>query len=110
NARIYECVELVVKAKAADGDLLAALKPGIAAVLDSMADPAAGPGKALLKKACAYLDAHLGEKLSLGRVAAELGVSPAFFSKAFKNEAGSGFSRYLSMRRVDEASRWLSQS
>ncbi len=54
-----------------------------------------------------YIEAHLGEDLSLLTLAAEAGVSPAHLARAFKRAMGGSVHRYLLRRRVEWAAALL---
>ena len=56
-----------------------------------------------LSRAKEYLEAHLGEDFSLAAVAAAAGLSPFYFARAFRREAGVAPHRYLMERRVARA-------
>lgn len=61
----------------------------------------------LLRKAQAYINDHLSEKICLDQMAAMCGMSPYRFSRMFKKVYGHTFQEYLLLRRVDEAARLL---
>lgn len=50
-----------------------------------------------------YIDSHLEEKLSLGSVAAQVGLSPNYLSSLFKKELGVSFVDYITQKRVEQA-------
>lgn len=54
-----------------------------------------------------FLDEHLGEELSLGRLSREMNLNSAYISQLFKKETGEGFHAYLSKRRVEMARGYL---
>lgn len=57
-----------------------------------------------------YIENHLGENLSLEKVASKLFLSPGYFSRLFKQKTGQTFSDYLACRRVDRAKILLATS
>jgi AraC family transcriptional regulator len=56
-----------------------------------------------LRRIIRYIEAHLGEDLSLLALAAEAGVSPAHFARGFKATMGASVHQYLLARRVEWA-------
>jgi AraC family transcriptional regulator len=54
-----------------------------------------------------YIEAHLGEDLSLLTVAAEAGMSPAHFAREFKRAMRTSVHKYLLGRRVESAAALL---
>lgn len=50
-----------------------------------------------------FIEEHLGESLTLERVAAELYISSTYFSRLFKAKTGQTFSDYLAERRIEQA-------
>jgi len=50
-----------------------------------------------------FIEAHLGEPLSLSEVAAQAGFSPAYFSRLFRVLTGAPFGAYVRHRRLSEA-------
>lgn len=50
-----------------------------------------------------FVEEHLGEPLTLERVAAELYISTTYFSRLFKSKTGQTFSDYLAERRIEQA-------
>jgi AraC family transcriptional regulator len=62
-----------------------------------------------LRKAVEYIQAHLGENLSLGAIAAELGISQYYFCHLFKQSTGMSPHQYLIQQRVERAKHLLKQ-
>ncbi|GAB4188711.1 MAG: hypothetical protein Tsb002_15150 [Wenzhouxiangellaceae bacterium] len=60
-----------------------------------------------LRRAKAFVLQHLEEPLSLGRVAAEIGLSRTYFSKYFYDKTGLRYSEWLMQTRVEHATRML---
>jgi len=60
-----------------------------------------------LRRVIDYIEAHLGEDLSLLTLAAEAGMSPAHFAREFKRAKGTSVHRYLLGRRVEWAAALL---
>jgi AraC-like DNA-binding protein len=60
-----------------------------------------------LRRVIDYIDAHLGQDLSLLTLAAEAGLSPAHFAREFKRAMRSSVHRYLLARRVQWAAALL---
>ena len=57
--------------------------------------------------AIAHINAHLGERLMLGEVAAICEVSAAYLSRRFKSEIGTGFADYVARSRLEKAGTML---
>lgn len=64
-------------------------------------------GQAFITKAIQYLDKHFYKSVSLETVAEHVGLSPFYFSKLFREEAGITFIDYLTRLRIKEAKRLL---
>lgn len=60
-------------------------------------------------KALWFVEAHLGDDLSLETVAERSGVSPYHLTRAFASATGRSLMRYVRSRRLSEAARTLSQ-
>jgi AraC family transcriptional regulator len=60
-----------------------------------------------LRRLIDYIEAHLGEDLSLLTLAAEADMSPAHLARAFKRAMGGSVHRYLLRRRVEWAAALL---
>ena len=56
-----------------------------------------------LRRVAEFVEAHLGEDLTLGRLAREACLSPFHFARAFKAATGTAPHRYLTVRRIDRA-------
>lgn len=54
-----------------------------------------------------YIDRHLGEELTLSRLAALVNLSPNYFSHLFKRQSGSSLWDYITAKRVEKAVRLL---
>jgi YesN/AraC family two-component response regulator len=54
-------------------------------------------------KAISYIHRHHGERISLEDVAAQVRLSPAYFSKVFRREAGCTFRSYLNRVRIEKS-------
>jgi len=61
-------------------------------------------------KARNFIDAHVGEELSLGRVAQAANTSPNYFSEKFKEATGETFVRYVARARFEKAAALLQQA
>ncbi|PSN10247.1 AraC family transcriptional regulator [filamentous cyanobacterium CCP5] len=66
-----------------------------------------GLSKQKLKQAFEYIQAHLGENISLSEVANELGMSQYYFCRLFKQSTGVSPHRYLIRQRVEQAKHLL---
>jgi AraC family transcriptional regulator len=69
-----------------------------------------GLSKQPLKQAIEYIQAHLGENLSLREIADELGMSQYYFCRLFKRSTGVSPHQYLMQQRVEKAKYLLKQS
>lgn len=63
-----------------------------------------------LRRACQYLDAHLGQEVTLAQVAREVALSPKHFARAFRESTGLPPHQWLLARRVDRARALLAGS
>jgi len=61
----------------------------------------------VMYKATAFIRRHYAEKITLEDIASHVYLSPAYFSKLFREEMGCSVSGYLSRVRVDAAKRLL---
>ncbi len=66
-----------------------------------------GLPKDMLNVAINYINAHLGENLSLAAIAAELHISQYHFCRMFKQSTGMSPHRYLMQQRVEKAKQLL---
>jgi AraC-like DNA-binding protein len=64
----------------------------------------------VVSKARAYIDEHLDEKLTLGRVAEHANVSVFYFCKVFKQATGKTFTEFVNQRRIKQAQEALATS
>ncbi|MDR0896433.1 MAG: PocR ligand-binding domain-containing protein [Oscillospiraceae bacterium] len=83
------------------------LQEVVEAFMAAMFTPA-GPGQETIRRAIAHIARHYAEPLTLETVAAEAGLSPAYFSTLFKQVSGVSFRAYLNQVRVEESKRLLS--
>jgi len=60
-------------------------------------------GNARVTAILSHIHAHLGEELSLRRIAAEFHVHPSYGSALFKNVAGVSFSEYVTRARIQRS-------
>jgi AraC family transcriptional regulator len=68
-----------------------------------------GLSKQKLRQAVQYIQAHLGENLSLSAIANELGMSQYYFCHLFKRSTGVTPHQYLIQQRVERAKHLLKQ-
>ena len=68
---------------------------------------AAGHG---VERALAFIEAHLGERLTLPAIAHDLGVNPYHFAHLFKRSLGIAPHQYVMRRRVERAKVLLAQT
>lgn len=64
----------------------------------------------LIARAKKYILDHCTEDISLNEVAAELNISPGYFSTIFKQHTGVGFIDYLTEKKIDQAKKLLRES
>jgi two-component system, response regulator YesN len=57
----------------------------------------------LLSRTLHYINSHYTEKITLEEAAEHAGLSPAYFSKIFKEEMNCSFTHYINRIRVDHA-------
>ncbi len=66
-----------------------------------------GLSHARIRRLLEYIEAHLGEDLSLQAMAAEIDLSPLYLSRAFRTIVGQSPHQYVVNRRVERAKRLL---
>lgn len=64
-------------------------------------------GRILMQRALSHIRDHMGEHISLDEVARVVHLSPSYFSRLFKSEAGQTFSEYLQTVRIERAKSFL---
>jgi YesN/AraC family two-component response regulator len=64
----------------------------------------------MVEKAKGYIDEHYYEKLTLQRVADELGITPGYLSTLFSMHGENGFVDFLNMVRIGHACLYLGQN
>lgn len=62
-----------------------------------------------IKQAIAYMEAHFDSGLSIREMGEVMGMSPAYFSRFFKNATGENFHSYLEQIRICRARELLEQ-
>jgi AraC-like DNA-binding protein len=65
--------------------------------------PRGGLSPGALRRVCDYIRAHLGEDLEVGTLAAQAGLSPYHFARAFKESVGVPPHRFLLAQRIERA-------
>jgi len=68
-----------------------------------------GLGGRRLKQTLAYIEDHLGDDLSLSRIASVTGVSASHFKTLFRESAGVPVHQYVVQRRIERAKDLLMQ-
>jgi AraC family transcriptional regulator len=68
-----------------------------------------GLSKQKLRQAIEYIEAHLGEDISLSDIANQLGMSQYYFCHLFKRSTGMSPHQYLIQQRVERAKHLLRQ-
>lgn len=71
---------------------------------------AEGPQEDPIAAAKAFIEAHLGESITLTDVANSLYLSPAYFSRLFRTRTGMTFSAWLAERRIARARQYLEET
>lgn len=66
-----------------------------------------GLGASRQRRVIDYIEAHLGEDIRLAELAAETGLSPHHFGKAFKASLGKPPCQYVAERRINKAKEML---
>ncbi|OXM86733.1 response regulator transcription factor [Paenibacillus rigui] len=64
---------------------------------------------AAIEKVRSYIDEHLGEDLSLVRLANVIHFNPSYLSRLFKQETGINLSEYIDEARIEKAKELLKQ-
>ena len=64
-------------------------------------------GRNVMQRALSHIRDHMGEHISLDEVARVVHLSPSYFSRLFKSEAGQTFSEYLQTVRIERAKSFL---
>ncbi len=64
----------------------------------------------VIYKAIHYMNNHYNEKIILDDVAAEISLSPAYFSKIFKEQTNDNFTHYLNKLRIGKSKSLLRNS
>lgn len=67
-------------------------------------------GPSWIKEILSYIEAHISQELSLTDLAQEALVSPAHFSRVFKQTTGMGLTVYLNTKRMVKAKELLMQT
>lgn len=100
-----------IEAAADTAELEHALSDGIGAVYDAVAGAErAEPVNRQVEEARLYIEREFRRHLTLEDVAAQVRLSPYYFSRAFKSHTGSSFVDYLNSQRVARARKLLRQS
>ncbi|MGN1024347.1 MAG: helix-turn-helix domain-containing protein [Lachnospiraceae bacterium] len=81
----------------------------IRAAAQNLASKSQNSAASLVSTAKAYIDDHYQSDLSLDEISRNLNISPYYFSKLFKEEAGITFIEYLTKARLSHARELLSQ-
>ncbi len=72
-------------------------------------DPSATLSPYWLRKAFDYIEAHLATDISLSAIAAEVRMSPHYFSEVFRNSTSFSPHRYVTHRRIERAKQMLAE-
>jgi AraC family transcriptional regulator of adaptative response/methylated-DNA-[protein]-cysteine methyltransferase len=70
---------------------------------------AVAPAERMVREACAYLEAHLDEPVTLETLGREIGVSPFHLQRMFKRVTGVSPKAYVNARRVERLKARLQQ-
>ncbi len=63
-----------------------------------------------IRKALSYIDSHYDEDITLEECAGLISLSPQYFSRVFREQAGITFVDYLTHVRIRKAKEWLAYS
>jgi len=77
------------------------------AACDTIHDYRESQSDSVVKKAQAYIQENYSHDISLDDVSRAVNISPYYFSKVFKDEAGENFIEYLTRIRVEKAKELL---
>lgn len=104
--KIMECLRELYRYQTAD-----ALQALVVAFLDEILDAAVAnvteKNEQIIQQVKAYVEAHLGEKISLVDVADTVHLSKNYFCNIFKKEQGETFFAYLMRMRMEKAKELL---
>lgn len=84
-----------------------ALIEGMAQIMSEMADTIREKNVKPVRRACAYIEQHYAEHLTLESMAQIVNLSPVYFSNLFKKEEGMNFTEYLTAYRMKVAKELL---
>jgi AraC-like DNA-binding protein len=90
--------------------LVAALDDACKALVHVASEPGQSQLKLKLARAARYIEEHCAERLTLARVARQVGLSRNYFCSSFAAASGSGFADYLRSARVERAKHLLRYS
>ena len=79
----------------------------MASVSRSIANKKQDQSQSVVSRAKAYIQEHYMDEISLDEVSREVNISPYYFSKLFKEEAGENFIDYLTRIRIEKAKQLL---
>jgi AraC-like DNA-binding protein len=91
-------------------DLFAAYRRAIAELSDALTSPVLARHDRSVRGALDYIRRHFTERLSLARVAREVGVTPNYFSRIFRQREQVTFERYVLRLRLERAKQLLSST
>lgn len=84
-------------------DLKTWIKQLVDQIIRSIRDNPQSVYKKKVKEAIEYIEKHYDQPISLGEVAEYVHVTPAYFSKIFKEEMGITFIKWLNQFRIEKA-------
>jgi AraC-like DNA-binding protein len=90
--------------------LVAALDDALKALVHVASEPGQSQLKLKLARAARYIEEHCADRLTLGRVARQVGLSRNYFCSSFAAASGRGFADYLRNARVERAKHLLRYS
>lgn len=64
----------------------------------------------IIKRVKLYLQQNFRENISLTQIAAQVNMSPSYFSRVFSEKTGKSFTNYLTENRIEHAKKLLIQS
>jgi two-component system response regulator YesN len=102
------CAPIAKEASASVTELVAAYRVVVAQLERAVESPTVARQGRSVERALAFMRDHLGEPLTLPRVAKVARFAPSHFSRLLRREQGMPFERYLGRLRLERAKHMLS--
>lgn len=84
-----------------------ALCESVCQVMEEVSELIEGKSTRPVRIACAYIEQHYGEKLSLEEVAGVVNLNPVYFCSLFKKSTGKNYTEYLTEFKIRKAKEML---